>query len=912
MIGKTISHYRIIEKIGGGGMGVVYKAEDTSLGRFVALKLLPDDVARDPQALQRFRREARAASALNHSNICTIYEIGEQDGQAFIAMEFLDGITLKHRIAGRPIEIEIALSLGIEIADALDAAHAEGIVHRDIKPANIFVTKRGHAKILDFGLAKVARVGSGLGEAAGATAQETALSEEHLTSPGSALGTVAYMSPEQVRARELDARTDLFSFGAVLYEMVTGTLPFHGESSGVIFHEILDRDPVPAIRLNPNLPPKLEEIINKALEKDRDLRYQSASELRADLKRLRRDTDSGRVSTGLAPSVFPAHSGFSAQSDTLPSGPETSPPSGTSAAHPSSSSVIAAAASRNKGKVLSLGALLFLLVLAAGYGAYHLLNRRAPEGPTKIAKISQWNKSMDYPALSPDGRTIAFTSPVEGYDQVFVMLTSGGDPLQLTHDEGNKTVVDFSSDGTEIYLRRTLGESEIWAIPTLGGTPKRLASALSVTPSADGQSLFLQKADGSIVRAPKSGAGEELICTLPLGNFPRVILKTYPDGKGLLIITASSRNSAKTSFHRLDLSTGKLENLGELSDTSAFASWAIPGKSLYVSRKVNGITNLWEFSLEDHSLKQITSGPGPDRIPMSDPNGRGVYFINGRNAGALTLYQVASKQFSDIVTEDATQPVLSNDGRHLAYITEPEAGKAELWVSDLKGNNRLKLASGRSGMETLAWSNDATKFIFGDDAYEEERLFVINADGTHLQQLPWGGDFVGFALWDPGDQSIVLGGSDKKNRAQKNWRVFLDGTPAALLFEGCGVMVDFSPDRKFIIGTVLWGENPGLYQYSLADKKCTTLKSGITTYLAMYSNDGKSFLYSLASHGQTTIFRQPWRNGTPVGPPIPALKLPFALREDYNGNAFIVSRDLFSLVYARPGGHDDLYLLSQK
>jgi Tol biopolymer transport system component len=542
-----------------------------------------------------------------------------------------------------------------------------------------------------------------------------------------------------------------------------------------------------------------------------------------------------------------------------------------------------------------------------GYGAYHLLNRRAPEGPTKIAKISQWNKSMDYPALSPDGRTIAFTSPMEGYDQVFVMLTSGGDPLQLSHDEGNKTVVDFSSDGTEIYLRRTLGESEIWAIPTLGGTPKRLASALSVTPSADGQSLFLQKADGSIVRAPKSGAGEELICTLPLGKFPRVILKTYPDGKGLLIITASSRNSAKTSFHRLDLSTGKLENLGELSDTSAFASWAIPGKSLYVSRKVNGITNLWEFSLEDHSLKQITSGPGPDRIPMSDPNGRGVYFINGRNAGALTLYQVASKQFSDIVTEDATQPVLSNDGRHLAYITEPEAGKAELWVSDLKGNNRLKLASGRSGMETLAWSNDATKFIFGDNAYEEERLFVINADGTHLQQLPWGGDFVGFALWDPGDQSIVLGGSDKKNRTEKNWRVFLDGTPAALLFEGCGIMVDFSPDRKFIIGTVLWGENPGLYQYSLADKKCTTLKSGITTYLAMYSNDGKSFLYSLASHGQTTIFRQPWRNGTPVGPPIPALKLPFALREDYNGNAFIVSRDLSSLVYSRSttGTHRD-------
>jgi Tol biopolymer transport system component len=441
-----------------------------------------------------------------------------------------------------------------------------------------------------------------------------------------------------------------------------------------------------------------------------------------------------------------------------------------------------------------------------------------------------------------------------------------------------------------------------------------LASGLSVAPSADGESLFLQKADGRIVRTPKAGVGEELVCTLPLAKFPRVILKSYPDGKGLLIINASSRNSAKSSFHRLDLSTGKLENLGELSDTPtpASASWAVPGKSIYVSRKINGISNLWEFSFEDHSLKQITSGPGPDRNPMSDPNGRGVYFINGRSAGALTLYQVSSKQFSDIVTEDATQPALSNDGRHLAYITEPEAGKAEVWVSDLKGNNRLKLASGSSGLETLAWSSDATKFIFGDNANYEERLFVVNADGTHLQQLPWAGDFVGFAAWDPGDQSIALGGSDEKNRVEKTWRIFLDGTPAVLLFERCGVLVDFSPDRKFIIGTVLWGENPGLYQYSLAEKKCTSLKSGITTYLAMYSEDGKSFLYSLASHGQTTIFRQPWRNGVPIGSAVPALKLPFALREDYKGNAFVVSRDLSSVVYARPGGHDDLYLLSQR
>jgi serine/threonine protein kinase len=695
MIGQTISHYRIVEKLGGGGMGVVYKAEDVTLHRFVALKFLPDEVAKEAQALVRFQREAHAASALNHPNICTIYEIGEQAGQPFIAMEYLDGVTLRHMIGSRPMELETLLSLAIEMADALDAAHAEGIVHRDIKPANIFVTKRGHAKILDFGLAKVANrtTGSASQMAEQNTQTTFDLVEEHLTSPGTALGTVAYMSPEQVRGKELDKRTDLFSFGAVLYEMATGLLPFRGDTSGVIFDLILNREPTAAIRLNPAIPQKLEEIIEKALEKDRDVRYQSATELRADLKRLKRDTES-TVRTDLS-----AHAPSSPRNEWL-------------------------------SKPIAMTAIigLTLVTLILGYRSRHKRVQR-PRGSLSLRQLtsSSADNFIEYAVISPDGKYLAY---LEKAGSLFLSLIDTGETRVLIPASGDVFPLGWFPDGTQLLVNKWDGG--FWRVSALTGAQRKLGDkVIQASVSPDGRRILYQDRDG--VLWTMGSGGEEARRIMDVG--PKDALSAFawaPTAPRFAYTVSRHPPDAKVDIR---IETRDVE--GRQQPTVVFASedlsddgglsWLPDGRVIFARAEPapnQRDSNLWAIEVDRNTGEAVGA---PERL--TSWTGFATTYISTTADGKRLSFVKSNVQRSIYIVPLKTHEK-SEFGEAERLATDTWSKRVDDWALD---SAAVYLSSSRSGKLGI-YRQDLHKqvsepVVVGPDDYYEARL---GADGASL------------------------------------------------------------------------------------------------------------------------------------------------------------------------------------
>ena len=731
MIGQTISHYRVLEKLGGGGMGVVYKAEDVKLGRFVALKFLPDDVAHDPQSLARFQREAKAASALNHPNICTIHEIDEQNGQAFIVMEFLDGVTLKHRIAGRPLETEVLLALAIEIADGLDAAHSAGIVHRDIKPANIFVTKRGHAKILDFGLAKAGRGASIANADAGRSQATIEASGEHLTSPGSAVGTVAYMSPEQIRAKELDGRTDLFSFGAVLYEMATGTLPFRGDTSGMIFEAVLNRAPVPPVRLNPDMQVELERIINRALEKDRDLRYQHASEMRAELQRLKRDIDSSRhisaVSTEGTTALQAAQQPASASSPTTMT-----------------------AARQRPSWYGTLATAVFIILAAAGVGLYLRLHRAGPNPFQNFAitQITNTNRAI-VTALSPDGKYVLTVIDDKGLNSLWLRNVATGSDTQVVPPSATIPYVAFSPDGNYIYFRKAenaiASDFNIYRAPVLGGTPKIVVrdvdSAAAFSP--DGRRMAYIRGNNPetgkyrVLDANLDGSDEKVLQITPMGALPRW-LTWSPNGKQIAYPEAQPGN-ALGGINVLDYDTKKTQTLTFPDRAVWEMTWSPGGDGLFVIYQERGPAftrrQIGYVSLADGQLRPISR----------DTNSYATLSLSADGKMLATVQQKVVSNFYVLPGEGSTSADITpfaSGGEHILFFNWTGDGLltsdlAQLMHRDVNGQNPTQVVSDPAAI-ILSLSPCGANFVVFTWLFHDGNsvgIWRINADGSNPIKL---------------------------------------------------------------------------------------------------------------------------------------------------------------------------------
>jgi Tol biopolymer transport system component/predicted Ser/Thr protein kinase len=803
IIGRTISHYRVIGKLGGGGMGVVYKAEDTRLRRSVALKFLPDSVARDRQALERFEREAQAASALDHPDICTIYEIGEHEGQPFIAMQFLDGQTLKHLIGGKPLAIERVLDLGIQIADALDAAHAKGIIHRDIKPANLFVTQRGDAKILDFGLAKVTW-GDLVGSKDGRTAT-LQMDSDQLTSPGAALGTVLYMSPEQVLGKELDPRTDLFSFAVVLYEMATGALPFRGDSSGAIFDEILHKDPVDPVRLNTAVPPELLQVIHKGMEKDRDLRYQSAAEMRADLKRLKRDTSSGKVARASG-----ELSGASAVD--LSAGSEKK-----------GSAIAVGAAKVERTKKWKRAAALLLLaglgVLAMAYwrGLFRGGLARTGYENVSVAGLTSSGDVMMV-GISPDGKYLAYISNKYGKFSLWVRQIAVANAVEIVPPSPTYLLnVEVTPDGNYLdYLQQKSSDvlGTVFRVPMLGGTPQRLLDRVSfgVSYSPDGMRLAyttfdLEKQESALMVANIDGSGAHKLATRKMSML-----------SGFYVSAAWSPDGKKIASYFIDPTEGGQHYTLVEVDTTSGAEKPIEGGKW---RQINNMRWL--------------------------PDGSGLLLAALRKSATQAQLWVVSYPEGNIrkISNDLSEyesVAVTADGKAIAAVQLNMS--SEIWVGPADAPEKVQqVSNGRlDGTNGVAWTGDGRVIYAGDHA-ENWDLFQIDADGGNERRLTFGERLHESPTVCEGGKNVVF--DSNSSGVLHLWRLDLQSGAETQLTKGLG---EFGPacagDGEWIFyGQAVEGGNTYIYKMPAKGGAGVRVDDRVTVAGPLLTLDGKHILF---------------------------------------------------------------------